>query len=124
MAGRRRQNNRRNQVEHQLNDGLDELSEYEKFKAELLPAIRKDLASGMDAKELLKKYQAYAASSLLTTALMGTSASDRTAAAKYIIDQGSGKATENKKIEHRLQEIPENQLDSLIFSELEEVESD
>ena len=97
---------------------MDDLAEFERFRRELLPAIQQDILAGMDAREIMKKYAAHAVGSILTTALVSADAGQRIAAAKFCVDHAAGKATESKILEHRLKDLDENQLDSLIKSQL------
>lgn len=124
MSGRRRVNSRTNQTENRATSLVDALAEFERFRTELLPALQQDILSGMDAREIMKKYAAHAVGSILTTALVSADAGQRIAAAKFCIDHAAGKASEHKVLEHRLKDLDENQLDSLILSQLKSADEE
>lgn len=100
---------------------VDQLMEFENFKETILPAIQKDLASGMTSEQLREKYSALVQASLITTALVDRDGSKRIAAGKDILDRNEGKAKERIETTHRLEKLPAEQLDSLLLSELKDL---
>ena len=113
-----------NKAEDKAVDAMDELSEYQDFKENILPALREDLQKGMSAEDIRKKYSGYVQAAMLTTALTDSDASKRIAAAKDIIDRSEGKPTESKEVRHSLEKMPEEQLDSILWSKLQDGEED
>lgn len=103
---------------------LDELSAFEEFKKEILPALREDLTSGMEAADLYKKYQAHAAARGITIALTSTNERNAINIIKDIQDRAGGKAVERKVTEHRFADLPEEELDSIVLSEWQRAEDD
>jgi hypothetical protein len=110
--------NRKNQQENFTARQLDHLADFEEFQATLLPAIRRDLKAGLSAKDIRKKYQAMVQARLVMTALLDPDAGKSTAAAKDIMDREEGRATENVKHTHRMEDLPDAEVDALLFSEL------
>lgn len=100
---------------------LDELSEFEEFRATVLDTIRQDLKAGMTANQLREKYASLVQARLITEALTDESARALTAA-KDVLDRAHGKATERKEVTHRLKDMTEAELDALILSEEAELE--
>lgn len=98
---------------------IDQKREFEKFQAEVLPALRKDLASGMTDEQLREKYMAYVQAAQLTTALTDPRAG---AERKDIIDRQRGKATERKEVTHKLSALSDEELQALVMTEMEEIE--
>lgn len=94
----------------------DDLSLLEQIKLEILPKIQKDLAQGISAEEILKKYQAYAAGRLVTNMVMDTDSGKSTAAAKEVLDRTMGKAVERRETTHRYEELSDQELDALVAS--------
>lgn len=89
------------------------LIEFDDFKTTILPAIQADVKAGLTDKQMREKYLALVQARQLTDALTNP---DAQAAVKDILDRTSGKATEKKEITHRLQNLPDNELDAVIKS--------
>lgn len=102
---------------------LDDLAEFEEFKNTLLPAVRKDLSSGMSAKDILKKYAAIAAARTVTIAALEVDSGKALAAAKDIIDRAEGKPKEAVTHTHIYENLTDDELDAQILSRAEEVGS-
>ena len=124
MASKRQasRNRSENHKEHAMAVTLDELSRFEEFKENILPAIRQDLATGMSAKDIRAKYAAIVQAGVVTTALIDSNPAARLTAAKDILDRDEGKAKETKDIRHRFNELPDEQLDAILISELQDSE--
>ena len=105
-------------IENRMASNLDKLAEFEEFEAHILPALRKDLQSGMTAEEIMKKYQAVAAARLVSTAMGDADSSKGVSASKDILDRTLGKAKESKEIKHKFEDLPEDEIDSLLKSKL------
>lgn len=111
-----------NPAEHRMVRSLDKLAAYERFQELIMPEVIKDLEAGLTAEEIMKKYAHLAAAKLITTAVTG-SEHKSTAAAKEILDRVQGKATERKEVTHKLDKLPDDQLDALLLTELEDMDS-
>lgn len=108
-------------AEKRMTDFIQDLVEFEDFKETILPAIRKDVKSGMTAKQLREKYAALAQARLITDALMNPDAGKAAVAAKDIIDRAEGKAVERKETTHRFENMSDQELDALLASEEEDL---
>jgi glucuronate isomerase len=100
---------------------LDNLAEFEEFAEKILPAIRRDLTSGMTETQILEKYKALAAASVATLTTKLDTPAVALAAARDILDRTGGKAVERRQVEHRLGKLPEKELDAVIYTELEKL---
>lgn len=96
----------------------DQLMAFERFREEIAPELQQMLLKGASTKQILKKFESYAAAKILTIALTETDSQKALSAAKDILDRSHGKATETKKIKHELAEIEDKDLDALIMSEV------
>jgi len=96
---------------------LSDLNEFIEFRTKILPAIRKDLATGMSAPELRKKYAALVQARIITEALTTPDAGKATALAKDVIDRVEGKATEKKEVTVKYADVSDEELDALLMSE-------
>lgn len=108
-----------NVVENDMAEMLDALTEFEDFRATVLPAIQKDLKAGLSAPQLRDKYLALIQARQITdilTAPPGEAADP----AQKVIDRVEGRATEKKEVKHRFADLPDEQLDAILLSELGE----
>lgn len=99
---------------------LDELAEYEEFKEQILPLLRKDVKSGMDASQLREKYKPLAQARIISQALADASAVGL-AAAKDLLDRQDGKAKETKEVEHKFSKLSDEQINAILLSEQAEI---
>lgn len=97
---------------------IDELARYEEFKTTILPAIQADIKSGMSAEALREKYHAIVQAQLITTALSNPDPKARLTAAKDVLDRHEGTATQRIEQTHKLEKLPEEQLDAILLTEL------
>lgn len=101
---------------------IDQLAEFEEFKARILPAIQKDLKAGLSAKEIREKYAAMVQARLVTDALATEDAGKAAAIGKDVLDRVEGKATEKREVTHRYADLKEDEIDAILRSEMEELE--
>lgn len=99
----------------------EDLEEFEKFQKDILKAIRRDLSSGLSAKQIREKYHAMVQARLLTVALTDTDTGKATAASKDIIDRVEGRAVEKKDVTHRFKDMSDQELDAVLKSETEDL---
>lgn len=97
---------------------LDSLTEFEKFKEQLLPALRKELLAGASSEELRARYQSMLTARQLQIALTEPDAAKALSAIKDLQDRTEGKAVERSEQTHRLENLSDNQFDSLLLTEL------
>lgn len=103
---------------------VDDIMEFEEFRSQILPAIRKDLAAGLSADEIRKKYESVAVAKMITLLATSDNESAVVAVAKDLQDRTSGKAKERKEIEHRLGKLSDKELDAMLLSEGDDEEAD
>lgn len=96
---------------------LNDLSMYEEYKRDILPALRKMLSAGATSEEIYKKYANFAAARQVSIALADLDPTRALAAIKDIQDRAVGKAVERKKFEHSFSELSDQELDAIINSE-------
>lgn len=101
---------------------IDDLAEFEDFKESILPVLRQALKDGLTAEEIYAKYQAYAAARAVSIVALEVDSGKALAGIKEILDRHGGKARERTEVTHKLEKLPEEQLDSLLLSKLKEVE--
>lgn len=97
---------------------LDDLSEFNNFRSEILPVLRKALKGGTDAETIYKKFQAYAAARAVSIAATEVDSAKALYAIKDILDRTQGKAKERQEVTHKLSSLPEEQLDAILLSKL------
>jgi hypothetical protein len=111
-------------AQHQGTRLIDDLAKFEEFREAILPALRVDLRSGLDAKAILTKYKAVAAARLVSTIATERDSGKATSAAKEILDRTDGKAKETKDITHRMADMSDEQIDAVIASMKKDLASD
>lgn len=117
--GRRRKDGKVDDYVGTMAKDLDRLAEYEQFCEEILPALRKDLKAGLSDEQILQKWKAVAAARAVS--LTGSKQDAvALAASKDILDRTGGKAVERKLVAHRLEKLPDEQLEALLLTELAE----
>lgn len=101
---------------------VDDLMEFEEFRNEVLPMLRKDLKAGTPPEELQKKYLALLTAREIT---VGLTAKPETAlvAIKNIKDRAEGKAVERRVTVNKYDTLPDEQLDAALLSEEEELKN-
>lgn len=109
---------RKHIIENKIASNIDDLDEFEEFRATILPGIRSMLAKGCNAKEILEKYKPLVAARLLNTALVADS-QHSTTAIKEVLDRVDGKVTTTLDLTHKYDKLKEDQLDALINSKLQ-----
>ncbi|NIO44963.1 MAG: hypothetical protein GTN36_05430 [Candidatus Aenigmarchaeota archaeon] len=106
-----------------IEEQVDDLLLLDRIKREIGPEIREMLLKGASAKEISKKYAAYAMARITQIALTDPDSSKALSAAKDLIDRADGKATETKKIKHEFEEMSDTELDAILKSSEEDLES-
>lgn len=97
---------------------LDQLAQFEDFQKTILPALQADVKAGLTSEELRKKYTSLVQARILTTALANPDVKAALTAAKDILDRAEGTATQRIEQTHRLEKLPEEQLDAILKTEL------
>lgn len=120
-TGRRRPPARsRNTQEHRMAGLLDDLREFEQYREDVLPEIRRMLKEGASAEKILERFSNMAAARAVTIALTEEDSSKALAAIKDVIDRSQGKAVERKEVKHQFSELKDEELDALLESKLKE----
>lgn len=100
---------------------LDELAEFEKFKEELLPKLRTMVLKGADEQEIYAMAKAFAAARAVTIAMTEQDTGKALSAIKEVLDRSGGKATEKRETTHKYQKLKDEELDSLLLTQAEEL---
>ena len=97
---------------------VDDINEFNKFREEILPVLRKALNQGLSAEEIYTKFQSYAAARAVSIAATEEDSGKALSAIKDILDRTQGRAKEKVDITHKMASLPEEQLDALLLSKL------
>lgn len=103
---------------------LDDLADYEEWRETLLPALRKDLKAGLTAEEIQEKYKAILAARGVQLGATAENEAVALSAIKDVLDRRDGKAVERRETIHHLSKLPEKEIDALLLSQLDELDSD
>lgn len=121
---KRKSKRTKNHAEERIALAIDDLAEFQKFKEEVVYELRKDIYNGLSAEEMYAKYQSQAAARGITIAMTERDSSRAMAAVKDILDRSQGKAVERKDVRHRMENAKDEDIDALLLSKLDELESD
>jgi hypothetical protein len=94
---------------------MDELEEFEEFKTQFLPLLRQDLKQGLSPEAIRDKYASLAQATVVA-ALANPDPKVRQAAAKDLLDRAEGMARQRIEQTHKLEKLPDDQLDAMILS--------
>lgn len=101
---------------------LDALAEFETFREMYAPEIRRDLMNGLTDKQILEKYKPLVAARMVQTAVAGD-AKDAISAGREIYNRLEGTPAAKVDITHKLERLKDAELDALLESELNKLES-
>jgi predicted RNA-binding protein len=115
-----------NATENRLVSALDNLAEFEAFQDDVLPLLRQAIKEGWTREQIENhpKVEALIAARQLTIALREADSGKAMTAIKDFRDRKQGKAKESQEVTHKLEKLPDEQLDSLLLSKLKEMGSD
>ena len=109
---------RGNNAQLRAADHLDDLAEFQKFREDVLPVLRRALSEGLSAEQIYKKFESIAAARAVSIAALEVDSAKALAAIKDVLDRTGGKAKERSEITHRMANAPEEQVDAIILAKL------
>jgi len=117
---------RPNKQEHKMALALDDLAAFEQWQEDILPILRQALKEGWSAQRIFEhpKAQALLAARQLTIGIMSPDPGKALAAITDVMNRTIGKPTEKQEIKHKMEKLPDEQLDALLATTLKEVEGD
>lgn len=100
----------------------DDVDEFDKFRRQILPAIRLDLENGLSGADILQKYKAIAAARQV---MVMVSKSDALAskAAKDVLDRADGKPVETQVRRHKYEDLSDEQLAALYKTKVQDLKN-
>lgn len=111
-------------IEERMAGVIDDISEFQAFKKELLPKLRAAIKEGKKPEEIMSMAKSLAAARLATIAAWEPDNKTALAAVKDLLDRTEGKARETKDIRHSLEHAKPEELDAILLSKLGEAEGD
>lgn len=112
----------RRSLENIMARNIDDLADYDEYRATIVPQVRKMLQAGATSKEILEKFKPYVTARLVNTALIGEPGF-AISAAKEVLDRVDGKVTTTLDLKHKYDSLSEEQLDAIINSKLQKQSS-
>ncbi len=103
---------------------VDDLAEFDKFKEEILPMLKKAISESWSAEKIYKMAEAHAAARNVTIALTDQDSGKAMTAIKELMDRSKGKATEKQEITHSYSKLSDEELDALIDSQKKDLADD
>lgn len=101
---------------------IDNRNELVEMIQSLPKQLRQAIIDGSAPEQIYKDNLPIAAARIVAIAATERNPSVALAAAKDILDRVQGKAVERKLVKHQLEDVPDDQLDAILISELEGVE--
>jgi hypothetical protein len=116
MAGNRRTNRYNNGRgdEARMAAALDERAEFEEFKAQILPKLRKMIKQGKSASDIYKFAESFAAAKAVSMAMSSPDQKIVLQSIKEILDRGTGRATERVELTTRYEALTDDALDRML----------
>lgn len=115
---------KKNANDKKMAEALDQLSDYEDFMKQIPKEVRNALLEGASASDIYKQFSHIAAARAVVVAMTEKDSGKALQAAKEILDRSEGKAVERKENTHKFDKLSEEELDSMLASELEELDED
>lgn len=103
---------------------VDELAEFDKFKEEILPMLKKAITESWSAEKIYKMAEAHAAARNVTIALTDEDSGKSLAAIREMMDRSKGKSTEKQEITHSYSKLSDEELEALIKSQERDMDAD
>jgi hypothetical protein len=114
----RRSRPRSNRTEARMVRNLDLLSQFDDYTSDIIPLLRQAIKEGWTSDRIRShpKIMAMVTARTITIALQDPDPSKALAAAKEVIDRAEGKAVERRENTHKLEKLPDEQLDAMLLS--------
>jgi hypothetical protein len=100
---------------------LDQLSEFDEFRREVLPKLARAVKEKKSVEEILAMCDTLAAARLGTIVATETDTGKALSAIKDLLDRKHGKSTERKEIKHKFENLSEDELDSVLVNKLKKL---
>lgn len=105
-------------------EALDDLADYEKFKAEILPKLRKMMRDGKSAEEIYSFSQSLLAARAVTIAASSPDEKVALQAIREVLDRGVGKAADRLEVTQRYEKLSTEELEALLKSQEDDINED
>lgn len=109
------------QIDKEMGKHIEEFMEFDEFRNKIPKKVRQQLLEGKSADEIMKHHAPLAAARIVAIAATAEDPKQALAAAKDIIDRSEGRATERKVITHRYEDLSDEELNSILMSEVEDI---
>lgn len=113
-----------NHKDKEMVESLDQLADFREFVQHVPKKLRNALLKGASAKDIYEQFSQDAAARAVLIAMTEKDASKALAAIKNIEDRVHGKPTEKRETTHRFDELPDEELDAILQSEMQDVSSE
>jgi hypothetical protein len=109
-------------TESKVVSALDDMAEFEEFRAGILPKLRQMIKDGKGAEEIYAFSQSILAARAVTIGMQSADERNALAAIREVLDRGVGKAADRVEITQRYAKLSEEELDALIKSQESDLE--
>jgi hypothetical protein len=101
---------------------IDQLNDFKRFRADILPELKKALDGGASPKQIRQLVQSYITARVANIALTDEDSGRALAAAKDLLDREEGRAVERSEQVHKFEKLREEEIDALLTSRLKELQ--
>lgn len=99
---------------------LDDLEEFESFKKDILPKLRREMQKGSSAEDIFKMVTPLLAGKLASMALTTKDNKESMAMIKDILDRSQGKARERIQVTTKYEQMSDEELAALVRQQEED----
>jgi hypothetical protein len=99
---------------------LDEATRLAAFRENLSDSIKRDLEKGLDAEQLMSKYESMAVARLITILQTEPDSGKALGAVKELLDRIQGKPTQKQEVKHQYEKLQDDELDAVLNTMLDE----
>jgi hypothetical protein len=109
------------EIDKEMSKHLEDFLEFDEFRNTIPKEVRRQILAGRSADEIMKHHAPLAAGRIVAIAATSEDPKMALAASKDIIDRSQGRATERKEITHRYEDLSDEELNSILMSEVEDI---
>lgn len=113
-----------NTTEDRANVAIDDLAEFEQFRADILPKIQAQMKANASTKDILNTAKAVAVGRLAMIAAMEGDSKTALNAIKALLERTDGPVEERKTVTHQLSNMRDEELDALLITAVNETDDE
>jgi hypothetical protein len=109
-----------NEEEQAAVDLIDQLTDFEDFRALLLPQLKQMIKDKRPTSEIIEAARPLLVAKLVSAAVLADDGGRAAQVAEKLLDRLEGKAVEKKEVSHRLGKLKDEELDAMLLTAIDE----